>query len=333
MPIELKEFYQDLFQDIQNSADAEGQFVEDEFFRIACDHLIDAGELETADRVRYVLQRGSISLRVDGYGGDPVSSDGVLILIVADFQQSAEIGTLTATDMDSIFRRLTNFLTRSLSADFRNELEETDDSFHLADLIAARWPQVLRVRLILISNRMLSVRVDGRPSGEIQELPVTYSVWDLGRLHRYATSGNEREDIEVDLENEFGGPLVVLPAHLDGAGYEAYLVVMPGKQLADIYGRWSARLLEQNVRVFLQARGNVNRGIRNTIENDPDMFFAYNNGITATAQSVEIKESKHGLLMTSIKNFQIVNGGQTTASLHAASRNRNIPFPNRAGAI
>lgn len=324
MAIELKEFYQEFFQDIQNSADAEGQFVEDEFFRIACDHLIDAGELETADRVRYVLQRGSISLRIDGYGGDPVSSDGVLSLIVADFNQSPEIETLTATDMESIFRRLTSFLTRSLTADFRNELEETDDSFHLADLIAARWPRVLRVRLILISNRMLSARVDGRPSDEFQEVPVTFSVWDLGRLHRYATSGREREDIEVDLENEFGGPLVVLPAHLDEARYEAYLVVMPGKQLAEIYGRWGARLLEQNVRVFLQARGNVNRGIRNTIENDPAMFFAFNNGITATAQSVEIKESEHGLLMTGMMNFQIVNGGQTTASIYAASRNRAI---------
>lgn len=324
MAIELAEFYQDLFQDIQNSADAEGQFVEDEFFRIACDHLIDAGELETADRVRYVLQRGSISLRVDGYGGDPVSSDGVLSLIIADFHQSPEMGTLTATEMDSIFRRLTSFLTRSLSTDFRNELEETDDSFHLADLIAARWPRVLRVRLLLISNRMLSARVDGRPSDEFEEVPVTYSVWDLGRLYRYATSGHEREDIEVDLENEFGGPLAVLPAHLDQAGYESYLVVMPGKQLAEIYGRWGARLLEQNVRVFLQARGNVNRGIRNTIENDPDMFFAYNNGITATAQSVEIKKSEHGLIMTAMKNFQIVNGGQTTASIHAASRNRKI---------
>jgi len=324
MAVELQEFYQDLFQEIQNSADAGGEFVEDEFFHIACDYLIDAGELESANRVRYLFQRGSISLRIDGYGGDPISSNGVLSLIVADFQQSTEIETLTATDMDSIFRRLTGFLTRSLSSEFRNDLEETDDSFRLANLIADRWSQVLRVRLILISNRILSARIDGRPGDEVEDVPVSYSVWDLGRLHRYATSGNEREEIEIDLENEFGGPVALLPAHLDQAGYEAYLVVMPGNQLAEIYGRWGARLLEQNVRVFLQARGNVNRGILNTIKNEPAMFFAYNNGITATAQSVETCESDHGLLMTSMKNFQIVNGGQTTASIHAASRTKDI---------
>ena len=85
-----------------------------------------------------------------------------------------------------------------------------------------------------------------------------------------------------------------------------------------------ARLLEQNVRVFLQARGNVNRGLRNTIANNPEMFFAYNNGITATAESIETVLSPNGLLLTGMRNFQIVNGGQTTASIHAALRNKEV---------
>ena len=54
------------------------------------------------------------------------------------------------------------------------------------------------------------------------------------------------------------------------------------------------------------------------------MFFAYNNGITATAESVETVESPNGLLLTGMRNFQIVNGGQTTASIHAALRNREV---------
>ena len=118
--------------------------------------------------------------------------------------------------------------------------------------------------------------------------------------------------------------LVMLPAHMEHADYESYLAVLPGSQLAKIYDRWGARLLEQNVRVFLQARGNVNRGIRNTIANNPEMFFAYNNGITATAESMETVESPNGLLLTGMRNFQIVNGGQTTASIHAALRNKDV---------
>jgi hypothetical protein len=100
--------------------------------------------------------------------------------------------------------------------------------------------------------------------------------------------------------------------------------VIPGSQLAAIYDRWGTRLLEQNVRVFLQARGSVNKGIRNTIENSPEMFFAYNNGITATAEDICSIPCSEGLHITHLKNLQIVNGGQTTASIHAASRKKGI---------
>lgn len=100
----------------------------------------------------------------------------------------------------------------------------------------------------------------------------------------------------------------------------ATIAVIPGVQLAEIYEKWGARLLEANVRSFLQARNKVNRGIRDTIRDDPSMFFSYNNGLTATAESVEIADMGEGLLLMSANNFQIVNGGQTTASIHAARK-------------
>ena len=320
MTIDIAEYHEELFQEIHSRADAEGRFAEDAFFDVVTEALIDAGEIETADRVHHVSPRG---IRVDGYGGDPVNSDAVLSLIITDFSQTPEVATLTATNMNATFKRLANFLDRSLDAGYRNSLEESAPVFGLADLIAGRWPTISRVRLFLVTNRVLSARVDGREGGQLRGIPVTYSVWDLGRLHRFVTSGHEREDYVVNLD-EFGGPLLVLPAHMHEADYEAYLAVFPGRQLASIYDRWGARLLEQNVRVFLQARGNVNRGLRNTIANYPEMFFAYNNGITATAEDIEAAASSSGLLLTSMRNFQIVNGGQTTASIHAALRNKDV---------
>lgn len=320
MENELQEFHSGFFQEVVREADAGGRFAEDAFFEKFCEQLVEAGELETADRARHVSERG---VRIDGYGGDPAATDGTLSLIIADFSQSQEVGTLTATEMEAIFKRASNFLAKSLDPAFRNSLEETSAGFGLADLIASSWGLVGKVRLFLISNRVLSSRVDGRAAGELKGIPIVYSVWDLGRLHRYASSGRSREDIVVVLE-EHGGSLAALPAHLTEAGYEAYLLVIPGQQLASIYERWGARLLEQNVRVFLQARGNVNKGIRNTIENDPEMFFAYNNGITATAEEVVAKAGSGGLTVTRLRNLQIVNGGQTTASIHAAFRKRTI---------
>lgn len=315
---ELEEFQQEFMQEVLREADAGGRFVEDAFFDRFASHLVDAGELETADRAYYASTRG---MRVDGYGGDPAQADGTLTLLILDFSQDREINTLTSGEMESAFRRAMSFLAKSRERAFRDTLEETSPGFGLADLIAGSWEGVAKIKLVLMSNRRLSSRVDGRKEGEYQGRPVVHSVWDLGRLQKYVSSGRAREDLLVELD-EHGGPLPALPAHLDGAGYQAYLLVIPGTQLASIYDQWGSRLLEQNVRVFLQAKGGVNKGIRNTIENDPQMFFAYNNGITATAEAVTTEHGKHGLIVTQLRNLQIVNGGQTTASIHAASRKK-----------
>ena len=315
-PMELEEYAQDLLQDVHAESDADGQFLEDVFFQKACDQLMEAGELDTADRVSY--RSPTRGIRVDGYGGDPSESSGTLSLIILDFHVSETVGRVTGSEMDTLFRRLSNYLRYSLDGRWRDALEETNPAFGLADLMAQRWPNVAKVRLLLVSNRALSERVDGRPAGVLEGRQVTYSVWDIRRLHGFATAGAAREDMEIDLVEDFGGALPVLPAQHTAGQHESYLAIIPGEVLADIYDRWGARLLEQNVRVFLQARGKVNRGIRLTLENEPTMFFAYNNGITATAEAVDICNTGGRLLLRRLTNFQIVNGGQTTASVHVA---------------
>ena len=319
--MQLDEFAREFFQDVVAESDADGLFLEDVFFQKFCDHLMEAGEIDSADRVPYQGPPGR-GIRVDGYGGDPAMDDSdTLSLLILDFLPAAEVERLVRTEMDAIFRRLSNFLRQALDSRWRDALEETSPAFGLADLIAQRWNRIGRVRLFLITNRQLSERVDGREADEFDGRTITYSVWDIRRLHRQATVGHGREDIDIDLEEDFGGPLPVLPAQQPEADHESYLAIMPGNVLAQIYDRWGPRLLEQNVRVFLQARGKVNKEIRGTIENEPKMFFAYNNGITATAEEVEIDDDRGRLLLRRLKNFQIVNGGQTTASIHVAQRN------------
>ena len=314
--MDVEEFAREFIQDVLAESDADGQFVEDVFFQKSCEQLMEAGELDSADRVPY--RSPARGIRVDGYGGDPAEAAGTLNLIILDFHLASEIGRLTGTEMDAVFRRLANYLRQALDERWRDALEETSPAFGLADLIAQRWRSITRIRFLLVSNRELSERVDGRPAADIEGRQVTYSVWDIRRLHAQATVGYGREDIEIDLVEDFGGALPILPAQLSEADHESYLAVIPGHVLAEIYDRWGARLLEQNVRVFLQARGKVNRGIRITLENEPSMFFAYNNGITATAEQIDIANEGGQLLLRGLRNFQIVNGGQTTASIHVA---------------
>ena len=107
--------------------------------------------------------------------------------------------------------------------------------------------------------------------------------------------------------------------------YECYLAIIPGKVLSDLYRNYSTRLLESNVRAFLQQTGKINQGIRDTIKNEPAMFLPYNNGLSATALEVKTEKGDNGnLAITWVKDFQIVNGGQTTASLFHTEKNSNL---------
>jgi hypothetical protein len=102
--------------------------------------------------------------------------------------------------------------------------------------------------------------------------------------------------------------------------YDCYLAIIPGEVLAKLYKEYSNELLESNVRAFLGQAGTFNKGIRDTIRTKPQMFLPYNNGITATAERVETQIIDNQLVITKLNDFQIVNGGQTTASLFHTQR-------------
>jgi hypothetical protein len=313
------EFSEMLREDVRLLSEANGLSMEEAFFQRVSDTITGSGEV---DALEYFHHRGSASsgIRIDGWAGDPRKTKQ-LTLFVIDHADDQNAPTLTGTELNNLFKRPLRFLKSALDENWRDALEETSPGFELAHMIDLYWASVGKVRLLLITDRKLSSRVDGREMTKFLECSVTYSVWDITRLERIEGSSMGREDIIVDLE-EHGGAVPVLAAHMPDSPYESYLAALPGSTLASIYDRWQARLLEQNVRVFLQARGNVNKGIKKTIEEEPSMFFAYNNGITATAEAVEIEERGGVSVMTHLTNFQIVNGGQTSASIHAALQNK-----------
>jgi hypothetical protein len=308
-----REFFRELMADVVSRAGAEGRFHADAFFELVTDDLVELGEIETADRAHHEAR----ALRVDGYSGDP-AEDGELTVIVSDFAADDPPPTLTRRDLDAQLRRGRNFVAHALDAGWRSMINEASPGKQLADLIAASWRYVNAVRIILITNRPLSERVKTIDSDNLDGRPVTHLVWDLTRIRELRQSGSVREPIAIDLIGEFGVGIPALKIATRDDLYEGYLAAVNGRMLATIFRRYGARLLEQNVRVFLQARGKVNQGIRSTIQNNPDRFFAYNNGITATAGAVRTRVVASGCEIVRVENLQIVNGGQTTSSLHAA---------------
>ena len=320
MDEELQTFYQQLMSEARGDADADGLIVVESFFEIVSGYLQEAGETESGTRAYFQGTFDRKALQVDGYGGDPCDSEGVLSLIICDFCSDAALQTKTASEVKPLFSKLVEFLRAARRSEFREQLEETSAGFGLADMISIRWKDVNKIKLILITNADSRAKVDAFPAGVIDEKPVTYNLWDIKRIRKFVEQGQAREDLKIDFLGEFGAGIPILRASGSEAALESYLAVIPGKQLAAIYDKWGARLLEANVRSFLQAKGGVNKGIRKTILEEPHMFLAYNNGIAATAEEIQVRQTEQGLEMISAENLQIVNGGQTTASIHASMK-------------
>jgi hypothetical protein len=152
--------------------------------------------------------------------------------------------------------------------------------------------------------------VDGRP--------VSTEIWDLERLYRAAGEDVTREVIDIDLTQLTGQPLPSLEMKPRPTEYETYLTILPGKLIYALFDTYGPRLFEFNVRSFLQAKGAVNRGIQRTIKDEPGRFLAYNNGLTATADEIEVATLHGETVIKRIRGLQIVNGAQTTASIHRA---------------
>ena len=313
-------FHREFLADVQGDADAMGIITAEAFLEKVGEILDEAGELGSLDLCYHEGKFERKSIQVDAYNWDSTDEEGVFSLVICDFAVSDEPEAIGGPDIKRLLTRLVDFSKAARSRDFREGLEETSCVFALSDLLVRVWKKISKIKLILVTNRINKAKNDAVPVGTIGGIPVTSNVWDLSRIERFVSSGQTREDLVIDFAEDFGEPVPVLKASFEGAPLDSFIAVIPGTQLAAIYDKWGARLLEANVRSFLQAHNKVNRGIRDTIRDDPSMFFSYNNGLTATAEAVEIAETSDGLLMMSAENFQIVNGGQTTASIHAARK-------------
>jgi len=306
-----EEFFQDFMQDIYAEAEAGSHFNEPVFVETMCSFLSEQAVLEDYSLVSY--KKTGSGMKVDAW--EYIEDSGSLTLIVSDFREALE--TLPPALAAKTFKRATKFFEKSLGRSFHVGIEESDPAWSLAREIYQLRDNITRLRIIILSNAVVS-KLKAFEEAEVAGYKCTYDIWDLERFYRIQTSATGKETIVINFEEEFGEGIPCLPAYTGDGTYQSFLLAIPGTQMANLYEQYGERLLEQNVRTFLQFRGNVNKGMRNTILNEPHMFFAYNNGITATAEEVDIFSESGVTRIKSMKNLQVVNGGQTTASLYTA---------------
>lgn len=257
-------------------------------------------------------------LTVDGYQQD--EADSSLRLIVCDFSGEEFPESMTRTRAENSFKQVKAFIEDSVYNRiwYESGVGESDAA-ELASTIASTAERTARYRIYLFTNCTISERIKELPEGEINGVPVEYHIWDISRLAVVSFSALGLEEFEIDLTDFVKDGLLCLPASSTDE-YQGYLAVIPGEILARIYDRYGSKLLEGNVRSYLTARGKVNKNIQGTVRAEPEKFFVYNNGITCTATDARVENRDDGCRLLSVKYLQIVNGGQTTASLHTALR-------------
>jgi hypothetical protein len=309
--ISLEEFHQDFLQSILSDTESRGLMKPQAFFENVCEELVSSGDLTTNYAVAEYVKKG-----VEVHGYDLDEDRKLLSLIAHQFFQEEEIQTLLKKDIETKFSRLKGFFRMVAQNDF-HDMEQTSDAYSMADTVAQylTGKQIERVRLIVLTDGRMTKTLTDLPSETIAGVPLDYRVIDIDYIYRIYLSEFADQNFEVSVD------LPALKVTTETDQYQSFLSVVPAQVLASIYENHGQKLFEQNVRTFLGARGNTNIGLRNTIEYKPEMFFAYNNGITATASDLEFDGKGN---IKTIKNFQIVNGCQTTSSIYAASKKLDI---------
>jgi len=259
------------------------------------------------------------TLRLHGYT-ELDEADGNIGLVVGKWSDLSEPETLSSSDVKELSGWMENFIAEAIDSKLDERITESNKAYELATLLRYGKGKINRIRLHILTNRTLSQRFKEEKAGEIGGIPVERHIWDLQRLKAIYQSSREREAVQIDIQ-EFGVSGIPFLEAASTESIKSFLCVVNGNLLADMFERYGSRLLEGNVRSFLGMKGGVNKGIRATIQDSPELFFAYNNGIAATASDVLFGGSGSARLITGLVDLQIVNGGQTTASVLNARKN------------
>lgn len=260
---------------------------------------------------------GNANLKLSGYS---VSDDlDQLDLFVTIYDGVDTLITITDTETKAAAEQCLRFLEKCAQGKLTSLIDESNEAYEPALMIQSYYPNLDQIRIYVLTDRQAKSK--NFNSREIKGKTIKLEVMDIERLHRHWDEGKPRDELVVNFQEISGSPLPCVYVPSENIGYDYALTAIPGEALRFIYDKYNARLLEANVRSFLSSTGKVNKGIRETLQESPDKFMAYNNGIVVVADEVILgKTTEGGPGIVGIKGMQIVNGGQTTASIYFSKK-------------
>lgn len=313
----LAEFYQSFQDEILCVADTEtsGWTTDDFLTSVMLEYLEEAGEVNNP----IICPFRGYGLQLNAY---TISEDFESVDIFVSIYSESDIPkSVSQTEVDAAIKRAIQLYHKAIN-DLYTSFQKDNDTYEFAITLHQKKDIIKNVRICAITNGL--VKPIPFKNITIGNAEISFAIWDMDRLYRCVTSGKMRETIEIDFGEKFSTTVPCIENNTSDK-YSVYLAIINGAILAALYDEYRDRLLEKNVRSFLQVKGAVNKGIRDTLRDEPEMFLAYNNGISVTAESIEIVRDENGKpSIQKIRDMQIVNGGQTTASIFNASRDKKI---------
>jgi hypothetical protein len=315
--VNFAQFYSGFMDEVNLAADSQtiGWAKEDFFTVVALEFLADAGEIDDTIICPY-RDRG---LQLNAYS---ISDDYETVeIFVSIFNDSDNVQSVSRTEIDAALKRALSLYRKAIN-DLHTSFEKDTDTYGFSISLSQHKDEIKTLKIVAITNGI--VKPIPFKNIDLSNTEVSFSIWDIDRIYRCITSGKMRETVEVDFIELLGEAIPCIENSSCNV-YSVYLAMLDGVTLAQLYETHGARLLERNVRSFLQAKGAVNKGIRDTLRDEPEMFLAYNNGISVTAESVDITRDENGRpSIKKVRDMQIVNGGQTTASIFNAKRDKKL---------
>lgn len=318
--MDIKEFAQQFHETVKYSVEMgnSNRDYDQELAHTILEYLVDTGEVNAPEICSFQKTR----TRITAYDyNDEAESLDLFYLIKAE----TLLGKVNNNKVQQGFNYLTSFYREAMNGTLFNsaDVKENDEIVEVAKLVQSTKGVINQLRIYVITDGLTDPTCVPA-SSEQDDYIIEFNVWDMPRIYQQHNIRAGKEKVEIDFSAEYTPELQCLKMSKTNPFVDAYMAIIPGNTLAKIYKKYHQALLEKNVRTFLQFKGKVNKGIRKTLREEPDMFFSYNNGISTTASEIEVKETDGALYITRLYDWQIVNGGQTTASIAASLNDREV---------
>ena len=321
---ELIEYHQQLLDQSNISAEANGSLPAFEFYSFATSLLADEGIIDDiSEGGSFHHYNPNYGTKLDGWGWNELEK--TLYGIAVKFNEDPkEIKSINKSDLEKIGKRVAKLFNSIDNENFRSSIGY-DDAARL-DEIREHFEQAIKFRIVILTNQQTTTRMKntGFSIENILDKKTRIEVWDIEKIMSLDLGGTDSAPVEIDFVELFGAGIEALQADVN-PNVKSYLCVLPGEYLSKIYDIYGQRILQSNVRSFLNFTGGANKGMRNTLLTEPTKFFSYNNGLTVTASHHKIKTEGGKLLITDLHNMQIVNGGQTTGAIYFSPQDKGGP--------